>query len=201
MAPGKEEGVSSTIFSDQTIPPDKVIIHISVKIPPLCTHVVGFSTKTLIPSMFTSATETFLQGVLCWNINVYSMVNQAFGANMAVMSTTGVIIGSQAGGKHPKPYWKYLVDTQKDTDLYGLPVGTCPTCGIALSASGKDGKKCLRCGKCKFRTKWCLKPDGSVSNGHFPTLFLWNWPLTPQSLGWLKPEKACHPIATVTLDI
>lgn len=62
-------------------------------LPRLCDFVIGFSTHDVVPWTFLTAIQLFLQGVLVSNINVISMIHQAFGAQQAVMGLTGIIIG------------------------------------------------------------------------------------------------------------
>lgn len=145
--------------------------------------------------MFYTASEGFIHGALTTSQDIRILACKTFGASVDITHNTGILVGTSSA--HHIASWTILLASRGfSKDLYGLDMPQCPTC---IDVSGtrvncrpaskfSPYRQYVHCSICQSRTVWYTAPPPPVwvqERG----LFAWRWPLTEQSIEWVKIQE------------
>lgn len=162
----------------------------SEDVPPLCTHIIGFESRALIPWMVVTETQSLLQNIVSYGTDIWDAIVSCYGPQNFLMSATSILLGTRAAidqNTQANPEWRMLA-TAPLMVMWGLPTPQCP-CGDTptVRQQPRGGKTTRRfaCPTCPKRSAYYFPPSQS-SVPLFPNLRVWNWPLKVQDWHWAE---------------
>lgn len=162
-------------------------------IPPICNHVIGYSSTALIPWTVSCTLTNVLEDVLLSETSVERAMLLRVGMNHGLMRGTGVVLGgvSDAG----EPEYHLWMRSYPDTNLFGLRFPNhCKQCRARTrcirkrsAKSDPRGERRIVCQECHWGTQWFAPhPDTLVIMDR--NLFRWRLPLSEPDWQWFAPK-------------